>query len=281
MKGYTTREVAEVLGLPTSRILSWTRSGLITPERGPRGSYLYSFQDIVLLRAARELLDTDVPARRVREALEALTEQLPVGRPLSAVTISAVGDRVFVRDDDATWEPDSGQIQIDFAVAEVAEAAAPVARRVLEAAASNEKMSADDWYDSGFDLEAVSVDEAIGAYRKAIELDPTHSDAHLNLGRLLHEAGRVDEAETHYRDAVSADPGSARAVYNLGVALEDRGNRAGALEAYLTAVELEADFAVAHFNLSRLFESEGRKAEALNHLAEYKRLIERFDDPED
>jgi DNA-binding transcriptional MerR regulator len=72
MKGYTTREVAEVLGLSTSKILSWTRSGLLTPQRGSHGAYLFSFQDIVLLRTARELLAKDVPARRVREALEAL-----------------------------------------------------------------------------------------------------------------------------------------------------------------------------------------------------------------
>ena len=78
MKGFSTREVAEVLGLPTSKILSWTRSGLLTPERGPSGAYAYSFQDIVLLRAAKDLLDSEVPARRVREALEAL----PRGRSL-------------------------------------------------------------------------------------------------------------------------------------------------------------------------------------------------------
>ena len=72
MKGYTTREVAEVLGLPTSKILSWTRSGLVTPQRNSRGAYLFSFQDLVLLRTARDLLAQDVPARRVSEALEAL-----------------------------------------------------------------------------------------------------------------------------------------------------------------------------------------------------------------
>lgn len=275
MKGYTTREVAEVLGLPTSTILSWTRRGLITPTRGPRGAHVFSFQDIVLLRTARELLDADVPARKVRRALEALRDQLPVGRPLSAVTISAVGDRVLVQDEAGAWEPASGQLHIDFAVSEIAQAAVPIARRALAERGDDEGMTADDWYDSALDLEAVSADEAIGAYRKALELDATHSDAHLNLGRLLHEAGRVDEAEAHYREAVEADPRSARAFYNLGVALEDRGLRPGAVAAYEAALRLDGDLAVAHFNLSRLFEAEGRKTEALSHLAEYKRLIQR------
>ena len=275
MKGYTTREVAEVVGLSTSKILSWTRSGLLTPQRGPRGAYLFSFQDIVLLRTARDLLTQDVPARRVREALEALREQLPVGRPLSAVHVSAVGDRILVHDDDAVWEPSSGQLQIDFDVVDVAETAAPVARRALEARADEDSMSADDWFNTALDLEAVTSDEAIAAYQKALELEADHADAHLNLGRLLHEDGRVQEAESHYRSATHADPESGRAFYNLGVALDDQGLGSGAIEAYQAALRLDADLAVAHFNLSRLFEAEDRRPDAIRHPAEYKRLIER------
>lgn len=274
MKGYTTREVAEVLGLSTSRILAWTRRGLISPSRGPNG-YVFSFQDIVLLRTARELLDADVPSKRVSKALAALRDQLPAGRPLSAVTISALGDRVLVRDDDTVWEPDTGQLSMDFAVSEVADAALPVAQRALHEEGRDEGMSADDWYDAGVDLEAVSLDDAITAYRHALALDPSHSDAHLNLGRLLHESGRVSEAEGHYRQAATADPESARAFFNLGVALDDQSASAGAIEAYEAALRLDPDLAVAHFNLSRLFEAEGRQTDALAHLAKYKKILDR------
>ncbi len=275
MMGYTTREVAEALGLSTSRIRGWTRGGLITPRRGPRGTYLFSFQDIVLLRTARELLEAEIPARRVRESLEALREQLPVGRPLSAVHISAVGDRILVHDECSLWDPNSGQLEIDFAVDDVANAAEPLARRAHGKREEDAAMTSDDWYDSGLDLEAAAPDQAVAAYRQALELDPVHSDAHLNLGRLLHEDGRVDEAESHYREAADADPESARAFYNLGVALEDQGLRPGAVEAYETALRLDGELAVAHFNLSRLFEADGQGRDALRHLAAYKRLIER------
>lgn len=275
MMGYTTREVAEVLGLPTSKILSWTRSGLLTPERGPRGAYVYSFQDIVLLRTARELLEADVPARRVRSALQALREQLPVGRPLSAVHISALGDRVFVRDASTVWEPDSGQLLIDFAVAEVAERAEPIARRAAAEPETGDTMTADEWYDAALDLEAVSAEGAERAYRRALDVDPEHPDAHLNLGRLLHERGRLDEAEEHYRAAVAADPESARARYNLGVALEDLGRMDDAMAAYREALCLDDGLATAHFNLSRLCEARGDEAEALGHLLAYKRILKR------
>jgi tetratricopeptide (TPR) repeat protein len=275
MKGYTTREVAEVLGLPTSKILSWTRSGLLTPQRNSRGAYLFSFQDLVLLRTARDLLAQDVPARRVSEALEALREQLPVGRPLSAVHVSAVGDQILVQEEDSVWDPNSGQLQIDFDGTNVAKQTEPVARRALEAHTNQESMSADDWFNTALDLEAVTSDEAISAYHKALALEADHADAHLHLGRLLHEGGQVQEAESHYRSATDADPESGRAFYNLGVALDDQGLQAGAIEAYQAALRLDENLAVAHFNLSRLFEAEGRRPDALRHLAEHKRLIER------
>jgi tetratricopeptide (TPR) repeat protein len=280
MKGFSTREVAEVLDLPTSTIQSWTRSGLLTPERGSKGAYVFSFQDIVLLRAARELLDGDVPARRVKTALASLRAQLPVGRPLSAVHISAMGDHVVVRDADTVWEPDSGQIQLDFAVSEVAERGAPVARRSLERVADardDGPSSADDWYDTAVDLEAVDAVQAVQAYRRALALDPHHADAQLNLGRLLHESGDLDGAEERYRAATAADPESARARYNLGVLLEDRSQTGGAIAAYRDAIAVDRFFAVAHFNLSRLLQATGRRPEAIRHLTEYRRLMERGD----
>jgi tetratricopeptide (TPR) repeat protein len=241
----------------------------------------------VLLRQARELLESDVPAPRVRRALEALRQQLPVGRPLSAVDITASGSSVLVRDEDGVWEPDTGQLRIDFGdrdetgVLPSRKGDGPVRLHGADldpspaGGVADAPSSADEWYDAGVDLEAVSVDEAIDAYARALEMDPDHSDAHLNLGRLLHEAGCLDEAEAHYRHAVQADPRSARAFYNLGVALEDRDLRPGAVEAYEAALRLDPELAVAHFNLARLFEAEGREAEAISHLADYKRLIRR------
>ena len=274
MRGYTTREVSEVLGVPRSRVLSWTRNGLLSPTRGPRGAYPYSFQDIVLVRAAQGLLDNRVTIRRVRAALEALRDQLPEGRPLSAVHITAVGDRVVVHDADTVWEPTSGQMNLDFPVSEIAALAEPIARRGLDRAGAPAHPTPDDWYHTGLDLEAVSPDESSQAYRRALHLDPGHVEAHLNLGRLLHEGGRPDRALEHYDRALGGDPGSAHAHYNRGVALEDLGRHDDAALAYRRAIELDQQLAAAHFNLFRLLEAAGHKPEALGHLAAYRRLHE-------
>ncbi len=275
MKGYTTREVAELLGLPASTILTWTHDGLLSPRRGLRGAYLFSFQDVALLRGARALLEADVSTRRVREALENLQEQLPAGRPLSAVLVSAEGGRVFARDDEGVWDPGTGQTQLDLSAPASGSRGEALDRRDPRRAEAVTHSSADDWYDRGIDLEAEAPERARHAYEQALALDPEHADAHLNLGRLLHEHGNLAGAEYHYRRALLADPENARAFYNLGVVLEDRGHSTGAADAYEAALRLDPNLAAAHFNLSRLCETGGREAEALAHLADYKRILRR------
>ncbi len=267
--GFSVREVADSSGIPTTKILSWARAGLLTPVRGENGAYVFSFQDLVLLRSARELLAADIPARKVRSALEALRQQLPSGRPLSAVHISAVGDRVLVRDERSLWEPGSGQTLLDLGARPEKSASA-----TLDQTPHHDPVgSADEWYNSALDLEASDAERAIEAYRRALLIDPEHADAHLNLGRLLQEAERLDEAEVHYRAAAEADLDSSRARFNLGVLAEDRGRVGEAIDAYREALRLDAQLAPAHFNLSKLLEARGDEASALAHLVTYKRLI--------
>lgn len=272
MTGYTTAEVSEVLGLSVRQVRSFARSGLLSPFRGPRNEYRFTFQDIILLRTARQLRSENIPPRRIGQALRELREQLPAGRPLSAVVVSVEGDRVIVRDRDTSWEPTTGQVTFDFRVRDLAARVEPFASRAAAERSKDGDLAADEWYELGLDLEAVSVEEATASYRRALEVEPDHAEAHLNLGRLVHERGRVQEAEDHYRRAVAAHPESGLAWFNLGVALEDLGRRTRAKELYRRAIELEPGLAAAHFNLARLHETDGELSDAVRHLSAYKRL---------
>lgn len=274
MKSYTTRDVAKLLGLSEAQVRSHAR-GYLAPDRGPGNAYRFSFQDLVLLRTAKALGDARIPPRRIRRALRSLTRQLPAGRSLSGVRISSEGHRVVVRDGDAAWNPESGQLVLDFDVAELAAQAAPVARRLARAARrSAETLTADQWCDFGVDLEAAAPDEARDAYQRAIALEPAHVAARINLGRLLQETGHPAEAAAEYRAALEAQPRHATAAFNLGTALEDLGRRADAIEAYRRAIDADDAFADAHFNLARLYEQSGKRAAALRHLRTYKQLSE-------
>jgi tetratricopeptide (TPR) repeat protein len=274
MKSYTTSDVARLLGLSAGRVRSLARAGVLSPDRGPRGALRFSFQYLVLLRTARALSEARLPARRIQRALRRLVDQLPRGRSLSELRITAEGDRVVVRDEQAAWQPDSGQLLLDFTVAELATRAAPVARRLArDARRAEEDLSANRWFALGLDLEAAAPDDARDAYRRALELEPGHVDARLNLGRLLQESGRVAEAEAHYRAVLEGEGPTPTAAYNLGTALEDQGRTAEAIAAYRAAIAADARFADAHFNLARLYERTGRRAAAIRHFRAYRDLI--------
>jgi tetratricopeptide (TPR) repeat protein len=274
MKGYTTRDIAGLLGLAPHRIRAYARTGLLDARKSPRGEYHFSFQDLVLLRTAKGLADARVPDRRIRRALERLKAQLPRGRPLSEVRITAEGDEVVVRDDRTAWEPASGQMVLDFTVAELAGDVAPLVRAFPTGGrAAENDYGADDWYDLAVDLEVHDIDQAMAAYARALQLAPDHADAHVNLGRLLHERGRVAEAESHYRRALAIAPSHATAWFDLGVVLEDAGRGTEAISAYRQALRLDASLADAHYNLAGLYERAGDTAAALRHLQSYRALV--------
>ncbi|MHB1168333.1 MAG: tetratricopeptide repeat protein [Longimicrobiales bacterium] len=267
---YGTRDVARMVGLSESQVRAYVRAGLIEVERGPRNAYRFSFQDLVLLRAARGLIQARVPHLRVLRALRRLKAQLPPDRNLSELRILVDGDDVIVSDGAAAWNPASGQLHLDFQVAELSEEIAPLHASVRPAAPA---VTADDWFERGVELELVSAEDAVTAYENALELNPRHADAHVNLGRLLHEARRLAQAELHYRAALAPGP-HATAAYNLGIVLEDRQRQKEAVSAYLRALDADPHMADAHYNLSRLYEQLGDEASALRHLKSYRALTQ-------
>ena len=184
--------------------------------------------------------------------------------------ISGDGGAVVIQEDDQVYNPDSGQFHFNFTVADLAGTVAPLARQAAEKDEISDQLTSDDWFDLGVDLEAVSPEDAPAAYLRALELDPSHSDAHVNIGRLLQEAGESAAAEQHYNLALSAEPDNGLAAFNLGTLFEDMGRLDDAISAYKRAASL----ADAHYNLSRLYELVGEHGEALKHLKTYRSLIE-------
>ncbi|HEV2751261.1 MAG TPA: MerR family transcriptional regulator, partial [Gemmatimonadales bacterium] len=135
MKGYTSEDVAKLLGLTVAQVRGFARDGFLSPPPRPgrgggaRRRLQFSFQDLVILRTAKALVAARIPSRRIRRALKELRLQLPRGRSLAELRIVAEGDRIVVSDGDTAWNPESGQTHLDFAVSDLATRAAPIARR--------------------------------------------------------------------------------------------------------------------------------------------------------
>jgi tetratricopeptide (TPR) repeat protein len=275
VKVYNARSVAKLLDLSVGQVRAYARAGVVEPERGPRGEYRFSFQDLVLLRTAKGLLASRVPPRKIRSALQNLRRQLPGSRPLTGVRISAEGERVVVQDRGAIWNPETGQGCFNFDVADLASKVAPHARRAGQAALdTDEGLGAEDWFALGTDLEPAAPDHALEAYRRALDIDPGHFDTRINLGRLLHERGRLNAAETHFRLALGLRPRDPTALFNLAICLEDLGRTHEAVAAYGDTIRADPSCADAYYNLARLCEALGDSAAALRHLQTYRRLTE-------
>jgi hypothetical protein len=271
----STQDVARILGLRDARVRELVRAGLCRPLRSGRG-YAFSFQDLVVLRAGKELLERHVPAARVRSALAALAAQLSPDRPLSGVRIFADGREVAVRDGDAAWQPATGQIVLDFGVDELARRVADLAEPspAAESARSGAPARAREEFQRALGLEDSDPEAARDAYRRALALDPELADAYVNLGRLAHEAGDAREAARLSHLALEKIPEDPTVHFNLALALEDLGSRDAAVAHYRRALALDPDFADAHFNLAGLCEQLGREAEAVRHYHAYKKLTE-------
>jgi tetratricopeptide (TPR) repeat protein len=266
MHQYGVRTVEKLLRLPRSTIRGLISAGFVEPARGPRGAFLFSFQDLIVLRTAWALTQAELSPRRIIRALKQLRAQLPDSVPLSGLRIVAVGDRVAVQEGDARWQVETGQYLLALEV-ELADGAVSLTDR-REAA----KALAEDWFSRGAILEALDTEAAQDAYGHALAADPAHCGAATNLGRLLHEGGRPDEAERVYRACLAACGNDALLHYNLGVLLEDTERIDEAAQAYERALSDDPGIADCHYNLARLYQAQGRPRDALRHLAQYRRL---------
>jgi len=273
-----------MLGLTPARLRAYLRSGVLSPERGAHGELRFSFQDLVVLRTAEGLVRDRIPPRRVVSALRKLRARLPETRPLTGLQLAADGESVIVRDGDARWHAESGQILLEFdrpaAAAAESQPASLTSRReqrppVPAGAGDVVPLSIDELYEIGCDLEETDPTHAEASYRQVLERTARHADAHVNLGRLLHERGELAEAERHYREALAARPDDPTATFNLGVAMEDQGRFDEALAAYEGAIALNKNNADAHYNAARLCEKSGDYGAALRHLRAYRDLTKR------
>ncbi len=267
MHHYGMRDVEKLLRLPRSAIRSLVTAGFVTPTRGPRNAWLFSFQDLIVLRTARALAAANVPQRRILRSLKELRSRLPEQMPLSGLSIGAIADHVVVREGGSRWRAESGQYLLAFE-GDPAQGSLRVIEPVPAASAlPSTDTSADVETDAGEVAQA-----AIDAYRRAIAAEPARQDARINLGRLLHELGRFEDAERVYRDALANGDDGPLLFYNLGVLLDDMDRKQEAIVAYEAALQEDPALADCHYNLALLHEALDQPRQAIRHMSQYRRL---------
>jgi len=264
---YGVRDVERLLGLPRSTIRALIDAGFVTPKRGARNAWRFSFQDLIVLRTAQALAHARVPHRRITRSLKELRRNLPESMPLSGLRIGAVADRVVVSEGGKHWQAESGQYLLAF---EGDPNAGEL--KVIERAPSAPAVT-DDWFEQAVVLEGKDNTAAVRAYERAIADDPTHLEARINLGLLLHQNGEFARAERVYCEALDVCGADAIVLFNLAVLFDDTQRKPAAVKAYLGALRVDPTLADAHYNLALLYKQLGKPKDAIRHMSQYRRLM--------
>jgi tetratricopeptide (TPR) repeat protein len=266
---YNARQVAQIIGIPESRIRYWAQTGFVGPSAKSGGQSLYSFPDLVSVKAAKELLDRGISLQNARKHLAALRAQLPeIDRPLARLRVRSDGERLVVADAAGAFEPLSGQLVMDFSLDELgapSDSPALLPARVASAYA---------WFVEGGTREANGDDDgALIAYQKALDGDPALAAAHTNIGNLLHRRGERGDARDHYQQALALDAEQPEARYNLANLLDDLGEHTQARMEWYRVVTACPEFADAHYNLAMALMRDGDRDLAALHLDRYLALV--------
>ena len=255
-----------MLGVSEQQLRSWERQGLI------RGAESFSFADLTRLRTLRKLRENRVPVQRIGRAIASLKQKLDdVEDPLSELNLLPDGRRIAVQVEGQRMEPISGQILFDFETSEGGVKSFPATPPVSRA---TQEKQAELWFQKGLTLEETDapIEEAIDAYRRAVDMNPHAAGAWVNLGTIHYRMRLFLEAEKFYQGAIEADPKYPLAHFNLGNLYDEQGQTDKAESYYASALRLNSSYADAHFNLALLYERKGDLMRAVHHWKTYLKL---------
>ena len=270
---YSVKEVARVFNLTQSRLRYWAQTGFLNPSVRKGTRIYYTFTDLIGVKAAKDLLDSGLSLQKVRKNLAELRNILPgEDRPLSRLRIRSDGEHVVILGEDATFEVESQQTLLDFSTGSLkndVDMLLSVSRPVVGSPAPTKekgrsKETAYRLFVQGLAHENKKGEghEAAKAFRRALDLDPSLSAAHTNLGNIYYRMGQVADARAHYERALALDPDQPEARYNLANIYDDEGDVEMAIAEYRRVLASCPDFRDAHFNLGLAFEKLGRTARA-------------------
>lgn len=294
--GYSFAAVSTILDVPDTKLRYWAQIGFVGPSQREGTRQLYTFRDLVMVKAAKELIGRGFAPAEIRDTLLAARRSLQVYESDTAVMaklrIAFDGTALVVQDGDAAFEA-SGQRVFDFGVAELAEMAhvrlsgggivAPLVRSSETPRRSTGKRpSAYDWFVEGLSIDGVQgkEDEAIACYRQALAADPGLAAAHTNLGSIAYRRGDRVGARASFERALAIDPEQSEARFNLANILFEDGETEVAAAELRRVLQSMPDFADAHYNLASALETLGGRLQAREHLQAFLRLTHApADDP--
>jgi tetratricopeptide (TPR) repeat protein len=267
-QAYTRKGALRLTGVSERQLRSWERQKLIAAV------VHYGFAELLALRMLSQLRKKGVAPAKMRRALHAVARKLEGSEhPLTELQVYTEGKRIRVEIDGRHMEAESGQLLLDFGPSEISRLLEFKARENPRADVER-RLEAERWFQHGLELEQTGgpVEQVLGAYLKAVDLDPQSAGALVNLGTLYFNTHDFTQAERCYKQALEVDPDYALAHFDLANLYDERGLRGPALEHYLTALRISPNYADAHYNVALLYQGSNQALKAVHHWMTYLKL---------
>ena len=257
---------------------------------------MFSFQDLVSVKAAKELVDRGFKAAEIRKAIEGVRATLPhLDRPLDRVRVAFDGTKLVVVDEGSAFEP-TGQKVFDFGLGELADkvgsrpgrtsprrcaggGASPLPRRPGRDKPKRRRRSRP--------RAAPTTGSSRGrAPRRPAATTRAPRAATARRWRSIRGwrpraptwaasptgAATSTAARDAFEAALALDPDQPEARFNLANLVLEAGDLELAVAEFRRVLQTDPDFADAHYNLAVALERLGGRAQARAHLERYLAL---------
>ena len=260
---FSTRSAARILAVSPDRIRYWVKRQLISPTGSTGRKYRFAFNDLLVMRLAKDLLRERRHLEPFQRCLRRMTDLVDPGRPLTALKLVNDEGRIVVSDNGVLIEAETGQLLFDFRadrpLGKVEESFGPA--RVRERFEEARRIAEED------PLKALTI------YSELVGREPGNFEAHMRLATLLEREGDLQGALRHLLGAAAIVPASAEVHHRLGLLYRKREEYQHSLRSFLRALDCDPTSVEAHRNAAELYESMGRKRDAQKHLNAIHRLI--------
>jgi DNA-binding transcriptional MerR regulator len=258
---FSTRAAARILAISPDRIRYWVKRSLVRPLMRT-GQMRFGFDDLLVMRLAKELLPTRHHLDPMRRCLERMRGMFGPSRSVTSLRLANYEGQIVVRDGAVMVEALSGQILLNFgappAPGKVEERFGPA--RVRERFEEARRLAESD------PLRALTL------YSELLGREPGNFEAHIDLAGLLEREGDLAGALRALLGAAAIVPTNGDVHIRLGLLYRRREDTQSAIASFLRAIECDPLSLAAHRNLAELYESMGRKRESLRHLGMVHRL---------
>ncbi|MGH7841755.1 MAG: tetratricopeptide repeat protein [Candidatus Binataceae bacterium] len=259
---FSTRAAARILAVSPDRIRYWVKHRLLSPA-APRGRrHRFAFNDLLLMRMAKELLPSRGHLKSFRRRFDGIARYFGARRPVTSLNLESQDGQILVRDGDLVFEAESGQLLLwherERPAGKVEDGFGPARVRAR--------------FEEARRLAESDPLRALMLYNELIEREPRNFELHLRTAALLEREGDFAGAMRHLQGAAMIAPGNAEVHLRLGLIQRRREEFELATQSFQRATECDPLAAEAHRNLVELYERVGRKRDALRHLSTLHRL---------